>query len=71
MESYIFPGELYLKGNYLVKTRSKSSKKKQFRIVREPVYIQPDEVFEFSLEIDEQNGMDTALYGELVVRASF
>ena len=54
----------------MVKTRSKSSKKKQFRIVREPVYIQPDEVFEFSLEIDEQNGMDAALYGELVVRAS-
>ena len=62
----IFPGELYLKGFYLVKARSKSTRMKQFRQLTQPVYITPDEVFEFSLEIDNQLRMNVSLYGELL-----
>ena len=60
----IFPGELYLKGFYLVKARSKSTRMKQFRQLTQPVYITPDEIFQFSLEIDDQLRMDVSLYGE-------
>ena len=66
----ILPGELYLKGNYLVKTRSKSSKKKQFKVLDNPVLMQPDEVFEFFLDIDAQHTMDISSYGELVERVT-
>ena len=55
-----------MKSNYLVKTRSKSLKKKQFRVVDEPVYLQPDNVFEFSLDIDAHHTIDLTYYGELV-----
>ena len=64
-----YDGHERVKGNYLVKTRSKSSKKKQFKVLDNHVLITPDDVFEFFLDIDEQNTMEVSLYGELVERA--
>ena len=65
----VFPGELYLKGKYLVKTRSKNIKKKQFKILEDPVLISPDELFEHFLDISDDLTMDNSTYNELVGRA--
>ena len=66
----VFPGELYLKGKYLVKTRSKNIKKKQFKILEESVLISPDELFEHFLDISDDLTMDNnSTYNKRVGRA--
>ena len=66
----IFPGEYYIKGLYLQKTRSKLINKRKFTILHFVVYVTPDEIFDHFLEIDEDLCMDADVYTELVERAS-
>ena len=42
----IFPGECYLKGFYLQKSRLKNINIKNFSIINYDVYVTPDEIFE-------------------------
>ena len=42
----IFPGECYLKGFYLQKSRSKSINIKKIFILNYDLYLTPDEIFE-------------------------
>ena len=60
----IFPGEYYLKGQYLVKAHSKSINKRQFKILENPVLMTAYEIFEH-----DDLMMDTYTYLELVERA--
>ena len=64
----IFPGEFYLKGTYLQKSRSKFPSKKQFTILDFDVYVSPDEVFEPFVGIDTDLRMDINEYIELSQR---
>ena len=43
----IYPGELYLKGNYLKLTRSKNIARKMITLIPGDVVCKPDEVFDF------------------------
>ena len=67
----IFPGEFYLKGHYLVKTRSKMVNKKQFKLVESPVLIQPDESFEHFIDINDDLSMENDAYLQLVERTLY
>ena len=64
----ISPGEFYLKGTYLLKSRSKFPSKKQFTILDFDVYVSPDEVFEPFVGIDTDLRMDINEYIELSQR---
>ena len=52
-----------------MKTRSKNIKKKQFKILEDPVLISPDEPFEQFLDISNDLTMDNSTYNKLVGRA--
>ena len=65
----ILEGEYYLKGFYLRTTRSKMLFKLQFTVVKEPVYIMTDEVFETFIEVDENLQMSKELYSILTTCA--
>ena len=47
----VLVGEPYFKGNYLQKIRSRNISK--FKLLPNPVYLEPDEVYQPSVEIDE------------------
>ena len=49
----ILEGKYYLNGFYLRTTRSKTLSKLQFTVMKEPVYVMTDEVFETFIEVDE------------------
>ena len=49
----ILPDELYLKGNYLVKTRSKNLNKGKFSIVDDTVLVTPDGIFHYFIDVKE------------------
>ena len=49
----ILPDELYLKGNYLLKTRCKNINKGKFRIFDDPVLVTPDEIFIYFINVKE------------------
>ena len=41
----VLVGEQYFKGNYLQKIRSRNISKFQFKLLPNPVYLEPDEVY--------------------------
>ena len=45
----ILPGELCLKGSYLIKTMCKNINEKEVRILDNPVLVIPDEIFDYLL----------------------
>ena len=47
------PGELYLEGRYLHKSRSRHPNKKKFKVLDHTVYISPGEIFETFAEFDD------------------
>ena len=47
------PGELYLEGRYLHKSRSRHPNKKKFKVLDHTVYISPGEIFETFVEFDD------------------
>ena len=49
----ILPGELYLEGRYLHKSRSRHPNKKKFKVLDHTVYISPGEIFETFAEFDD------------------
>ena len=49
----ILPGELYLEGRYLHKSRSRHPSKKKFKFLDHTVYISPGEIFETFVEFDD------------------
>ena len=49
----ILPDKLYLKGNYLVKTRCKNINKRKFRIFDYQVLVKPDEIFNYFIDVKE------------------
>ena len=56
----IFPGECYLKGFYLQKSRSKNINIKKFSILNYDVYLTPDETFENFIEISDDLTMNNS-----------
>ena len=65
----IYPGELYLKGNYLKLTRSKNIARKKFTLVPGDVVCEPDEVFVF-VDVDYDLTICKDAYLELISRSS-
>ena len=65
----ILKGEYYPKGFYLRTARSKMLSKSQFTVMKEPVYIMADEVFEIFTEVDENLQMSKELYSILTTCA--
>ena len=49
----VLVGEPYFKGNYLQKIRSRNISKFWFKLLPNPVYLEPDEVDQPFVEIDE------------------
>ena len=66
----ILPDELYLKGNYLVKTRCKNISKRKFKIFDDPVLVTPVEIFDYFIDVKEDLTMEADLYIELSERAT-
>ena len=58
----ILVGEPYFKGNYLQKIRSRNISKFQFKLLPNPVYLEPDEVYQPFVEIDENLTITKELY---------
>ena len=65
----ILEGEHYLKAFYLRTARRKMLSKLQFTVMKEPVYIMTDEVFETYIEVDENLQMSKELYNILTTCA--
>ena len=65
----IYPGELYLKGNYLKLTRSKNIARKKFTLVPGDVVCEPDEVFDF-VDAEDDLSMCKDAYLGLISRSS-
>ena len=66
----ILPDELYLKGNYLIKTRCKNINKIKFRIVDNTVLVTPDEIFDYFIDVKEDLTMEANIYIELSERVT-
>ena len=66
----ILSDELYLKGNYLVKTRCKNVNKRKFRILDDPVLVTPNEIFNYFIDIKEDLTVEADLYIKLSERAT-
>ena len=49
----IVPGELYLEGRYLHKSRSRHPNRNKFKVLNHTVYISPGEIFETFVEFDD------------------
>ena len=62
-----FPGECYLKGFYLQKSRSKNTNIK-FSILNYDLYLTPDEIFEPFVEISDDLTMNSDAYLKLLER---
>ena len=60
----ILPGELYLEGRYLHKSRSRHPNKKKFKVLNHTAYISPDEIFETSAEFDDDLAMGNESYSK-------
>ena len=58
----VLVGEPYFKGNYLQKIRSRNISKFQFKLLPNPVYIEPDEVYQPFVETDENLTITKELY---------
>ena len=66
----ILPDELYLKGNYLVKTSCKNISKRKLKILDDPVLVTPVEIFDYFIDVKEDLTMEADLYIELSERAT-
>ena len=64
-EHVILPDELYLKGNYLLKTRCKNINKKKMRILDDAVLATPDEIFDYFIDIKK----DLTVEADFIVTA--
>ena len=49
----VLVGEPYFKGNYLQKICSRNISKFQFKLLPNPVYYKPDEVYQLFVETDK------------------
>ena len=58
----VLVGEPYFKGNYLQKIRSRNISKFQFELLPNPVYLEPDEVYQPFVETDENLKITKELY---------
>ena len=58
----VLVGKPYFKGNYLQKIRSRNISKFQFKLLPNPVYLEPDEVYQAFVEIDENLTITKELY---------
>ena len=58
----VLVGEAYFKGNYLQKIRWRNISKFQFKLLPIPVYLEPDEVYQPFVEIDENLTITKELY---------
>ena len=66
----ILPDELYLKGDYLVKTRCKNINKRKLKILDDTVLVTSVEIFDYFIDVKEDLTMDADLYIELSERAT-
>ena len=66
----ILPDELYLKVNYVVKTRCKNINFRKFRILDDPVLVTPDEIFDYFIDVKENLTMEADLHIELPEHAT-
>ena len=64
----ILEGQYYLKVLYLRTTRSKTLSKLQFTVMKEPVYVMTDEVFETFIEVDKNLQMSKEVYSTLTTQ---
>ena len=60
----ILPGELYLEGRYLHKSRSRHPNKKKIKVLDHTVYISPGEIFETFVELDDDLTMGNESYSK-------
>ena len=60
------PGELYLEGRYLHKSRSRHPNKKKFKVLDHTVYISPGEIFETFAEFDDDLTMGNESYSKYI-----
>ena len=58
----VLVGEPYCKRNYLQKIRSRNISKFQFKLLLNPVYLEPDEVYQPFVETDENLTITKGLY---------
>ena len=58
----VLVGGPYFKGNYLQKIRSRNILKFQFKLLSNPVYLEPDEAYQPFVEIDETFTITKELY---------
>ena len=63
----ILPDELYLKGNYPVKTRSKNLNERKYRILYDPVMVTPDEIFDYFIDVKDDLTMEADLHIDLYI----
>ena len=66
----ILGGDLFLRGNYLQITRSRSSKLHKFKVLPGEVLVEASEVFEIFVDISDDLTLDKEEFRELVDRAS-
>ena len=64
----ILPDELYLKVNYLIKTRSKNINKRKFRKLDDSILVTPDEIFDYFIDVKQDLTLEPDLYIELSER---
>ena len=60
----ILRGQFYLEGWYLHKSRSRHPNQKKFKVPDHNVYISPGEIFETSVEFDDDLTMGTESYSK-------
>ena len=58
----VLVAEPYFKGNCLQKIRSRNISKLQFKLLLNPVYLEPDEVYQPFVKIDENLTVTKELY---------
>ena len=62
----ILPDELYLRGNYLVKTRCRNITKRKSRTLDDPVLVKPD----YFIDVKEHKTIEADLYIKLSEHAT-
>ena len=62
----VFVGEPYFKGKYLQIIRSRNNSTFQFKLLPHPIYIEPDEVYQPFVEIDQNLTITKELYSIIV-----
>ena len=58
----VLAGEPYFKGNYLQNIRSRNISKFKFKLLPNPVCLEPDEIYRPFVEIDENLTITKELY---------